>query len=72
MLVLEIVTKSYYGVNHPEGFNKKYSYFNLNAGMTLDELEKIIIEKTNCNDYNEKTFKVFRVEDCCCSINGGE
>lgn len=70
MLVLKIETKSYYGVNHPEGCNKKTEYFNLNGGMTLNELERMIIEKTECGDYTEKNYGIFIVEGY--SINGGE
>ena len=63
MLVLKIITRSFFGVDHPEGFTTKEEYFSIKSDMQVFELEELIKEKTcsKCN-YDDISYEVIRVE----------
>lgn len=63
MLVLKINIRSYFGVDHPEGVCKSEKYYKLKEDITLQELEKIIVQKTDTGGYEEKTFEIIQIKE---------
>lgn len=63
MLVLKINIHNYFGVDHPEGVVKLERYYKIDKNMSVENLEKLIVEKTKESTYENLTYEIIKIEE---------
>lgn len=63
MLALKINIYNYFGSDHPEGTVKLERYYKIDKNMSVENLEKLIIEKTKESTYENLTYEIIRIEE---------